>query len=981
MSTQSVSYRLGVTGNEKVIESLAAIGEAGDGSAKRMSRAFDREAKQAEASIDRLNKRAQAIQAMGVTPVQSRINQSTGISAAEIGQTKSAEAAMRSFIASQDELARNRQKLMTQLDPMFAAQTRYNTTMAEAVRLDRAGALAVGDLARIHAGAKTAMGDFAQEGYKANRMVGAQRAGIQQAGFQVSDFAVQVGAGTSATRAFALQGPQFVQAIALMGQGAQTSQGKFAKFAGFLGGPWGAAITVGVSILGALLTKMEQNDSASDALSDSLDFQRMTTDQLTKALREKVAAGEKAIQNSYAQAEAARAEAEQNLKTAISVRDKTKAYIESQRVSERYNGGQGSVPGGSAAISGARRIGAESELAQQNRNIVASQELLRQAQAPIIQRRVEAGNDPIIAATLKREKAEAALTKQFNDGTISRRDYRRSLDREADSHRKTTEAIRETEKARGKALRGSEKGPDLSLNRLTGSGLADEARRYIGLDENNRSDNAALRKLFGGAGINIDPDKVAWCAAFVNAVLAGKGMGGTGSLAARSFLDYGKATDSPQKGDIAVLRRGKNPAQGHVGFVDGFDKSGNPILLSGNAGGGRAVTRQTFNKRDVLSYRRAGSPGQSLLDQEKAFVQAEKERVQQLKETNATVRAMVEAGDPFAAIANRLKDTLAEIDRVAALSPAQGGIGSEQADILRTQARTRAGAERDTAFGSAFAGVTKRGDELSDEAKNKAEYIADLKADQAFALAEMQTELSLVRATNAERERQLQTQRLIADLRERGILEGTVEYQNAIRMNDALLVTGERLREASERWEEQRRIGENIIDSILDPSAWDNWGEMGKKILADLAREMLVLAAINPLKNALFGSGLPTLGEGGIGGFLRGIVGNIGGKPPGNAIGTEYSDGGMREVGEFGKELVQLPRGAKVLNAGRTRQAERGAMQAPTPANITINAPGADAAALGRVERAVQQLNASLETRAVSAVVDANQRTYGAVFG
>ena len=198
--------------------------------------------------------------------------------------------------------------------------------------------------------------------------------------------------------------------------------------------------------------------------------------------------------------------------------------------------------------------------------------------------------------------------------------------------------------------------------------------------------------------------------------------------------------------------------------------------------------------------------------------------------------------------------------------------------------------------------------------------------------------------------------------------------QALIRGNDALVDQGMALTRANRLLDEQRRIGENIVDTIFDPSNWDDWGEMGKRILQMLLQEMLVLAAVNPLKNALFDSGLPTLGDGG--GFL-GFLGGI----FGNASGTEWSSGGWRRVGEFGEELVRLPRGAQVMNAGRTRQADRTGAARPISISYQIDATGADAAGLRRVEDAIERLNSSIEARSVSAVMQAHTDTFGQIWG
>jgi uncharacterized protein (TIGR02594 family) len=140
-------------------------------------------------------------------------------------------------------------------------------------------------------------------------------------------------------------------------------------------------------------------------------------------------------------------------------------------------------------------------------------------------------------------------------------------------------------------------GDEITAERRTD--MLRDAQRYIGLKEGD----SALRALFSEAGVAVDPKMTAWCAAFVNAVLATQGLPGTGSLAARSFLNYGSATNTPDKGDIVVLRRGTNAGEGHVGFFSGFDPKGNVQVTGGNQG--NAVSTASFPRKDVLAFRRA----------------------------------------------------------------------------------------------------------------------------------------------------------------------------------------------------------------------------------------------------------------------------------------------------------------------------------------------------------------------------------------
>lgn len=151
--------------------------------------------------------------------------------------------------------------------------------------------------------------------------------------------------------------------------------------------------------------------------------------------------------------------------------------------------------------------------------------------------------------------------------------------------------------------------------------LVGTARRFVGRNENNRGDAQVLSDLFKAANVNIDPKMVAWCAAFVNAVLATNGLPtvdqatGGSDLRARDFLGYGSEVTKPEPGDIVILKRGGG-GQGHVGFFQGFANNGDVRVLGGNQSNG--VNTQTFSKKDVLGFRRAPSAGDVAEEQFKA---------------------------------------------------------------------------------------------------------------------------------------------------------------------------------------------------------------------------------------------------------------------------------------------------------------------------------------------------------------------------
>jgi uncharacterized protein (TIGR02594 family) len=121
--------------------------------------------------------------------------------------------------------------------------------------------------------------------------------------------------------------------------------------------------------------------------------------------------------------------------------------------------------------------------------------------------------------------------------------------------------------------------------------LYSEATRFLGLHE--RTNINALQSL-----IRINPARIPWCAAFVNAILGNKGYKGSGSNQARSFLKYGVATSEPRKGDIVVLGR-------HVGFFEGYIyRNGRKFVavLGGNQSNRVQISYYSSNR--VLSYRK-----------------------------------------------------------------------------------------------------------------------------------------------------------------------------------------------------------------------------------------------------------------------------------------------------------------------------------------------------------------------------------------
>lgn len=204
-----------------------------------------------------------------------------------------------------------------------------------------------------------------------------------------------------------------------------------------------------------------------------------------------------------------------------------------------------------------------------------------------------------------------------------------------------------------------------------------------------------------------------------------------------------------------------------------------------------------------------------------------------------------------------------------------------------------------------------------------AENYVRTRQDQEDQLALAQAELGLLGKSDAVRERELGLLELSLQMKRDGLTEEDAAYQATMARAAALEDVLVELTRQKQSMEELRQIGGDVIDTIFDPQAWDDWGALGKRVLQELLQDMLVLAAVNPLKNALLGSDLPTI-AGLFGGWTGGVqngsdalgLGNL----TGNAVGTLDWQGGMMIAGENGAELIDAPPGSRVYPAAETRR-------------------------------------------------------------
>jgi uncharacterized protein (TIGR02594 family) len=136
----------------------------------------------------------------------------------------------------------------------------------------------------------------------------------------------------------------------------------------------------------------------------------------------------------------------------------------------------------------------------------------------------------------------------------------------------------------------------------------DIARGELGVREGaGAANNPRVLAYYADAGhAGVKEDAVAWCSAFVGAMLKRAGYPNSGSLAARSYLQYGRKLDTPEPGCIVVFWRGSPTGwQGHVAFY--VRGEGDRVrVLGGNQSD--AVTEAGYPRSQVLGYRWPDAP-------------------------------------------------------------------------------------------------------------------------------------------------------------------------------------------------------------------------------------------------------------------------------------------------------------------------------------------------------------------------------------
>lgn len=192
----------------------------------------------------------------------------------------------------------------------------------------------------------------------------------------------------------------------------------------------------------------------------------------------------------------------------------------------------------------------------------------------------------------------------------------------------------------------------------------------------------------------------------------------------------------------------------------------------------------------------------------------------------------------------------------------------------------------------------------------------------------------------------------------------------ALRFNNALREAGTLGQDVT------RGVFTDFVKQIHNgASAMDALKNAGMNALDKLADKLASMAADNLWQNAFGGGSLFGLSSATAGAtWSSGLGAGTGGLSfPMFASGTDNAPGGLAIVGEKGPELVNLPRGSQVVPNHQIGSAMSGDT-ITAPVTVNIDATGADAAGLRRVEQQVADLKANLPMLTVQAVRNAKNR-------
>jgi hypothetical protein len=407
-------------GAAKVKQELAGISSAAAATKTAIDRSFDQAAfdKSIGSLITRLDGLdkglAEVVTSNGaVASSNSAVVKSLDAVATAAGRastaTSSHDKENKKATSSNASMEASLRKVLQATDAEALALMRMNELLLEAKRLFDAGKISQEQFSRVQK-----MGADAANGV--TTATGSQRAGMQQLGYQLGDVATMYSLGAKPAQIFASQIGQITQAVQLMSNGTS-------KFASFLGGPWGIALSIAMIVLAPFVGKLfEGNNALDDAVkklredAKETEINRKAKEAFSRTIEGQIDAVrrlneelDKSIRTQRQQQQITLYQAQQNVSGLERNRPGLVSKIDTQRarvndLNAQIKNGGGDPDGVAALLLVASQADRqlkilETQLRAVDKAIADGARGVREAQVPLIQSDVEASMDKKAAAT------------------------------------------------------------------------------------------------------------------------------------------------------------------------------------------------------------------------------------------------------------------------------------------------------------------------------------------------------------------------------------------------------------------------------------------------------------------------------------------------------------------------------------------------------------------------------------------------------
>ncbi|WP_419808389.1 phage tail length tape measure family protein [Sphingomonas sp.] len=400
MADRRVAIRLGTEGKAQVVADLDAIGAAGDSSAARLKRAYERDVGDAEAALQRLARTQEKITAIAPqSAMQMRIDDRNGSGFGQWeGSARQSAAAFRELMDAEAKLEARTRALVSAIDPAFAAQQRFDREMGEARSLISQNAIT---LDQYVAKLRLEQGALDEVRIRQGKVAGTSqqmRQAMSGASYQVQDLITQISMGANPLQALTVQGGQ------LAGQfmHVEGTAGAVARF--FMGG-WGLAIQIALAVLAPLVAKLWESSKAAEEA-------KKATDEHRKAILDLADAQGKAIRTAEQMQALDTASIKLQLDAAIATRARTQAMLEQARVSLQSAERRIEEGGGDEAVGAGSRF--EERIADLNKQLASNASDIAR-----LQRGFDVGFARMIGQRAEASSTPEGRIKERYDGLIS----------------------------------------------------------------------------------------------------------------------------------------------------------------------------------------------------------------------------------------------------------------------------------------------------------------------------------------------------------------------------------------------------------------------------------------------------------------------------------------------------------------------------------------------------------------------------------